>query len=252
MMIDIPVCIRTGPKVHITEDGLYTKKRNGETKWSFEASKVTGKGIFIAGAARSGTVYITNVLKALGYDIGHEKDRVDGSVGYHLAVAVPKNCLHQVRHPLKQIASMKAHQAWGFMQQVIEIHGIGLRGCMEYWLHWNEMIEAFAVWRYRLEDLPNVWDEFLRRIGHEKCEIPNVSKTDNSCYEKNIIEKHRYEELTWDDLFNENKELASRILYKVKEYGYMEKKNDNLDKWKQWCWQDNNGVSDENRKLCIA
>lgn len=252
MKIEIPVCIRTGPKIHLTENGLYTKNNKSEMEWTFDISKVTGKGIFVAGAARSGTVYITNILKALGYDIGHEKDGIDGSVGYHLAVVKPKNCLHQVRHPLKQIASMKTHQAWGFMQQVIEIHGIGLRGCMEYWLHWNELIEEFAVWRYRIEDLPNIWAEFLKRIGYKKCEMPNISTTDNSCQKKGIIERHRYEEFNWDDLFNENKELAQRVFDKSQEYGYKEKRNDNLDFGQFGVGQDHDGSANENKTLCIA
>ncbi len=228
MRIEIPVCIRTGPRVHLTEDGAFTKDRNGETKWSFQKSKVTGKGIFVAATARAGTVYISEVLQALGYDIGHETDGVDGSVGYHLAVIKPENCFHQVRYPLQQIASMHAHQSWGFMQQVIDIHGIGLRGCMEYWLHWNEMIEKFAVWRYRIESLPDIWPEFLERIGHEYEPLPKISINTNTSKEKGVLERDRFKKITWVDLFNENKEIAQRIKDKAESYGYLQMGKDTV------------------------
>lgn len=211
MKVLIPVYSRLGPKIQVTEDGAYVKNLKGDAVWMYQAKKVTGKGIFVAACARAATVYMTKVLQSLGYDIGHEKEGVDGSVGYHLVVIKPKNCFHQVRHPLNQIASMKEHRSWGFMQHVIDINGTGLYGCMQYWLFWNELIEKCTVWRYRVEDLPNVWDEFLERINHEKCELPDIPTNINS---------HKHDDLTWADLFNKNRELAQRIRDKCMEYGY--------------------------------
>lgn len=221
--IEIPVYTRTGPKIHVTADGAYVNRKNGGTRWVYQSKKVTGKGIFICATARSATVYTTELLKALGYDVGHEVDGPDGSVGYHLAVIRPKNCFHQVRHPLKQIASMRAHGAWGFMQDVVDINGTKLLGCMQYWLFWNELIEEFAVWRYRIEDLPNIWSEFLERIDHHnKYEpLPDIPRDINSCAVKGVCERHRFTELlTWNDLFKKNRKLAQRIKDKCLEYGY--------------------------------
>jgi hypothetical protein len=208
-----------GPKITKTEHGL-EGLANGEVVWSYDGRLATGKGIYIAATARAGTVYMTEVLNALGYKVGHEKVGVDGSVGYHLALVKPENCFHQVRHPLKQIASMKAHNAWGFMEDVIDIPRRGLLGCMTYWLKWNELLEEFCVWRYQLEQLPDIWNEFLGKIGHEKCEIPDVSTKTNSSTQMRYIEKFRYETLDWRDLFDCNEELADQIVSKAIEYGY--------------------------------
>ncbi len=220
MQIIAPVIMRFGPRVQLSNGDIRIVGRHGKTKEMCCSKEVTGKGIFIAGTARSATVYITKVLNELGYSIGHEKNESDGSVGYHLAVLKPEHCLHQVRHPLKQIASMLTHQAWGFMNHIIDVYDYNLRGCMQYWLLWNELIEEFAVWRYRIEDLPDVWEEFLEKIGHEYEPIPDVSITTNSSRERGIIEKRNYKELEWNDLFDCNEKLAQQVYDKSTEYGY--------------------------------
>jgi hypothetical protein len=140
----------------------------------------------------------------------------DGSVGYHLAIIRPKNCLHQVRHPLKQISSNIVHKQWGFIDQVIDLPNKKLLGCMQYWLIWNQMCEDFCVWRYQIEQLPEVWDEFCERIGHEKCELPDIPTNINSAH-RNHGDFYQY---TWDDLFNEDKDLAQEIVEMAKRYGY--------------------------------
>ena len=187
------------------------KNENGDIAWAYSI-KQHGK-IGIAACARSATVYMTEVLRRLGYNVGHEMHGDDGSVGYHLAVVRPDGCFHQVRDPLKQISSMVAHKSWGFCQQATEITGFGLYSCMRYWLKWNKMCEEFCVWRYRIEQLPEIWDEFLERLGHEKCEMPDIPTNTNS-------HKEKYIDYTWDDLFNEDRQLAQDIYNKAVEYGY--------------------------------
>jgi hypothetical protein len=161
---------------------------------------------------------MTKLLKELGYNVGHEEPGDDGSVGYHLAVIKPENCFHQVRHPLKQISSMLAHQSWGFMLDVVDLPNKHLLGCMEYWLKWNKLCEEFCVWRYRIEQLPDIWDEFCDRIGHERCDIPDVPTNTNT--RKRYMERNNYTELTWDDLFKEDRQLAQDIFDKAEKYGY--------------------------------
>jgi hypothetical protein len=216
----LPVYSRMGPKVKPSQFGATAKGPNGEKVWEYDGRKVTGKGIYVCATARAGTMYMSKVLNKLGYNIGHEMVEEDGCVGYPLVVIKPDNCFHQVRHPLKQIASMMAHKSWGFMEDIIDIPGRGLFGCMTYWLEWNKLCEEFCVWRYRLEDLPSVWSEFLDRIGHEPCEIPDVSTTENSSKKSHYYEKFRYEEVSWADLFKCHKQLAQEILDKANEYGY--------------------------------
>ena len=220
MRINIPVYSRMGPKVQKTSFGAYAKDPAGKTVWAYDGRLATGKGIYVCAAARSATMYMTKVLVALGYKIGHESVQEDGSVGYHLAVIKPENCFHQTRHPLKQISSMVTHKAWGFMEDVIDIPGKGLRGCMTYWLQWNELIESFAVWQYAVENLPESWPEFLDRIGHDYEPLPDIPTNTNSCTIESFYEKQSYKEFTWADLFNEDRELAHKIKEKAKEYGY--------------------------------
>lgn len=223
MRINIPVVSRTGPPLQITEDGAKVENNRGVTSWKYSDNDVTGKGIFIGACARSGTVYMTEVLTKIGYKIGHEVSDIDGSVGYHLAVVKPKNCFHQVRHPLKQISSMYDHQSWGFMDQVVEIHGHGLLGCMQYWLKWNELFEEFCVWRYRLEQIQEVWPEFLRRIGHKYEELPDVPRNTNSREMSLACMNKEFHNFTWDDLYECQDVLAEKIYEKSLLYGYAPK-----------------------------
>ena len=221
MKIEIPVITRCGPAVKVGSGGAYVKNSKGVITWSYQGQEVTGKGIYVAACARSGTVYMTKVLQKLGYDIQHEKTGSDGSVGYHLAIIKPEGCFHQVRHPLKQISSMFDHQAWGFMNQVIECHGRGLLGCMQYWLKWNELLEDFCVWRYRLEHLWGVWDEFLMRIDHQPESLPEISESQKNTREKGLACSYKkLTEYNWDDLRKCDGELAQKIYDKHLEYGY--------------------------------
>ena len=211
MHITVPVYSRFGPNVICKDGDACCKDKNGEVTWAYSGKEVTGKGIFICGSPRSGTSYMTLVLRELGYDIGHEKVGEDGSVGYHLAVIQPKNCLHQVRHPINQISSMQALCHWGFMDTVVNVTNHKLLGMMQCWLQWNEICESFCVWRYKLEDLPNVWLEFLDKINHKWVPIPDIPTNINSW-------KHTM--LNWEDLFGTDDSLAQKIYDKHLEYGY--------------------------------
>jgi hypothetical protein len=217
----IPVYTRCGADVCITKDGAYAKDKQGSIKWVYKGAQVTGKGIYVCAAARSATVYISKVLRELGYDIGHEIVGTDGSVGYHLAVIKPDNCFHQVRHPLKQISSMMVHKAWGFIERVIDVNIFTLKGCMEYWLKWNLLCEDFCVWRYQIEQFPDVWEDFLKRIDHKYEPLPDVPKDTNSSRKGNHLEKTNYKKFTWDDLFECDRQLAQAIYDKHIEYGYV-------------------------------
>ncbi len=213
--IAIPVTSQFMGKLCVTDDGAYIKDSSGVITWSYSNRMVTGKGIFVAATVCSGTMYIAKILSAIGYDIGHESAAPDGSVGYQLVVVKPKNCFHQVRHPVEQISSSTTLVSWGFIPKVIDIDIDTLTGRMQCWLEWNKMCEEFCVWRYRIEDLPNIWSEFLERINHKQVTLPEVSTKENS-------RKHlsNYKKLTWADLFEENVTLAQEITDKAKEYGY--------------------------------
>jgi hypothetical protein len=211
LRIEIPTYGRFDGTVHKNKDSVYLKDKLGIIKWSY-SGKDTGS-IKVAACPRSGTVYMTEVLRKFGYNVGHEESGEDGSVGYHLAVVRPDNCLHQVRHPLKQIASMLAHRNWGFSGKIVKVDNYRLLGCMQLWIRMNILIEEFAVGRYQVEELPNVWDWFCEKIGHEKCDIPDVPTDTNK--------DKRTEKLTWANLYECDGELAHDIYMKSLEYGYV-------------------------------
>ena len=218
MRIDMPVFIKTGPKLYRVGDSVCLKDKTGNITWCYHGKR--HKGIAIVACARSATMYTVHVLRALGYQIGHEEMGEDGSIGYHLVAIKPKNCFHQVREPIKQISSMVAHNSWGFMLDVVDINDTNLLGCMQYWLKWNELCEEFCVWRYQIERFPDVWPEFLDRIGHEQCELPNIKTDINSSKQEKYRKKKKYKLFTWADLFNEDRELAQQIKEKAEYYGY--------------------------------
>lgn len=213
MRIEIPTYGRMAGKLHYGNGNAYMKDKDGVIAWSYQGKDFIG--INIGACPRSGTKYISVILSKIGFGIGHETMGPDGSVGYHLAIIKPEQCLHQVRHPLKQIASMLAHRKWGFIQQAIELPDVELHGCMKLWFEWNQKLEDFCVWRYRIEELSEVWEEFCERVGHDKCEMPDV-RTDTN---KNKNTK----KLTWADLHECNGELARVIYLKAMQYGYYPK-----------------------------
>jgi hypothetical protein len=210
---ELPVIGVSGGKLSYSDGNAFLYNKTGDITWKYEGAKHTGVGI--VGCTRSATQYMSKVLHKIGLNVGHEYQGPDGSVGYHLAIIRPDGCLHQVRHPLKQISSNIAHSSWGFIGQVIDLPNTKLLGCMQYWLMWNKMCEDFCVWRYQIEQLPEVWDEFLSRIKHEPCELPSVPKDTNSHYKQADFKQY-----SWDDLFNEDRQIAQDILDTAKRYGY--------------------------------
>ena len=218
-MIALPVYNISHGRLRIDDSGVYILDRDGAITWVYK--RADHGSIGIAACPRSATMYTTKILKELGYDIGHEKWARDGSVGYHLAAVRPSNCLHQVRNPLYQISSMMSHKSWGFSNQLVEVDNLELLGCMQHWLGFNELLEEFCVWRYQIEQLQTVWDEFLDRIGHKKCDLPDVPLDMNKS--KNLLLK-----LDWADLFSEDIGLAQSILDKAVEYGYDVPKGQNI------------------------
>jgi len=198
-------------KLRYGDGNAFLLNQTGDVTWKYQ----NHNGIGIAACSRSATMYMVHLLWKLGLNVAHEQQGADGSVGYHLAVIKPDNCLHQVRHPLKQISSNVAHRSWGFADQVMDLPDFGLLSCMRYWLTWNEMCEEFCVWRYQIENLPNIWDEFLERIGKTPCPLPDVPINTNT------QDKYgKFKQYTWADLFNEDRQLAEAIQDKAVQYGY--------------------------------
>ncbi|HLB52617.1 MAG TPA: hypothetical protein VJK48_02775 [Chlamydiales bacterium] len=203
---------------------------------SFNAYRKEEKKLLIIGCARSGTLYISKVLKACGLHIRHEKMGkegmstcdfvVDPKIGrwnlkpddFHFA-----HIFHQVRDPLQVISSTYRTEdihSWHFIIQhmpEITIQDPHLVKCAKYWYYWNLAAEKKAEWTYRLEDLDEKWDEFQTRLGmhlpHDA--LLQVPKNTNSWAKEN---RH---EFTWEDLkVALDRELYSNIIQLAKRYGY--------------------------------
>ncbi len=195
--------------------------------------------ILIIGAERSGTGYMSTLLRRSGYDVGHQGYGVDGSVSWPMVVnqyqpwIVNTKCkdrfkrvFHQVRHPLKVIQSIVLNfsddmetDTWVFKRKCIpdmDPLASPIVQAAQYWYYWNLMAEKKSEWRYRVEDLPLMVDEFERRSGLK------ISRSALEKLPKNYqtivpIEK----ELTWEDLEAELPEdLYVNIFNMSRRYGY--------------------------------
>ena len=131
--------------------------------------------VLIAGCGRSGTLYTAEVLVRCGVKVLHHHDGVDGTVLW-TPVGIPgfdfdryDNVFHQVRHPLKTIASCATIgvDSWNLIHRCTGIDlslPVILRSAL-YWVLWNLLTEQVAQWRFRVEYMPDVLPELLRRLG---------------------------------------------------------------------------------------
>jgi hypothetical protein len=197
------------------------------------------RDLLITGCARSGTTFISDVLIAAGLDMPHEFMGRKGSVSWLMCVNdrnLPwgrHSCygynfttvLHQVRDPLKTIASIiytEREEAFYFFSKhisQIQPDDSKLEKAVKYWIYWNKKAESIATWRYKVEDLDLIWDEFCLRIGHDidKEVLLSIPKDANHRPSKPI------QKLSWsflkeqlnDTLFNDLQSLAFNYGYPI-------------------------------------
>lgn len=187
--------------------------------------------IWFVGCPRSGTGYISQLMKNCGVDIGHEVIGKDGvSSAFHglvdtkifwLSEKIPnvnyKYILLQVRHPLNVIASMTTlyDVAFDYLKTLCgetvnpkdKIHK-----CMYYWLEFNQRYEVIADYIYRVEDLPNRLKNIFMVIHKNAPEFFKVP-----CEKVN---SRKHIKLSWNDLRERDEKLADAIMKKAYEYGY--------------------------------
>jgi hypothetical protein len=141
----------------------------------------TRKRLLITGCGRSGTKYITHLLRRLGLDVRHERMGADGIASWAMAVdadsvawGVPSrhydfdDVFHQVRDPRQVIASATTFKpdSWSFIcaHTPISLDDPILLRAAKYWYYWNLEAEKVARWRYRIETFDEVFDEFCSRL----------------------------------------------------------------------------------------
>jgi len=158
--------------------------------------------LLVTGCARSGTAYTAAVLKACGVAVEHEFMGADGCVSWPMAVRAAQapwgpafdgatafeHVFHQVRHPLAVISSVwstEGQPSWDFIyahtSRITSADAIEVR-CAKYWYYWNRRAGRLAEWTYRVEELPEVWDELCTRLGRklDASHLATVSARTNS------------------------------------------------------------------------
>jgi hypothetical protein len=190
--------------------------------------------LLVIGCSRSGTGYITKILKGCGYKIGHELIKKDGASSWEMTVDHKKtpwgdsrsryrfdHIFHQVRHPLKVIGSVYAtehRRSFEFFQKhipEIKPEDSRLTQCAKYWYYWNLKAEAQAEWTYRVEELDSIWGELEARLGKklDKNVLKTVPKTTNT--------RGVHQDFTWKDLEQElEPDLYLKIRALAQKYGY--------------------------------
>lgn len=196
----------------------------------------------ITGCARSGTQFISQVLRLNGVNIRHERDATTGlfrlngkncisswvmaadsdttpwgpgSEGYQF-----EHIFHQVRDPIKTInsAANEPEESWQYIRQFvpeIKPNDSKLVRSAKYWYYWNLLAEKKAEWTYRIEDLDVKFDEMAKRLG-----VSLDPKTIDKVPHNSNTRGHN-NRFTWDDLKAElSPELYENIVQLAKRYGY--------------------------------
>jgi|GEM_PF-6136216 len=202
----------------------------------------------VTGHPRSGTSYTEQLLRETGLTIGGERfgrrrpleaePDVDGVVSWqHLPLYKGRftTVFHQVRHPLNVISSSQTLYSGSYktLFRYLDIpvkwyvhlylrkipllfpETMLIRWSMYTWFHWNTRIERDAriEMRYKVENLPERWSEFLQNLEVPPREMPKLSSRVNT-------RRNRYKALKWEDLYEADEFLAEKIRQKARDYGY--------------------------------
>ena len=76
------------------------------------------------------------------------------------------------------------------------------------------MADELCVMRYKVEEMPERWREILSYFG-VRTEFPARMPTYMNTYQHKIPKQ-----LTWQDLYDCDKDMAHDIMERSKEYGY--------------------------------
>lgn len=216
------------------------------------------KRLLITGCGRSGTLYAARLWQSLGLDIRHERPvppdgmiGADGIASWFMAADDPHPpsgpsaldyrfdvVIHQVRHPLKVIASMAQYilrngkRAPGFIERHLpetrltpdEQNGLNLEQRLilrasRYWYYWNLLAAAKADRTIQIEELeanlPDLCD--LVGIPYRPTVAERISK------EINARHYHIADE-PWVVEWSQIRRLDTKIYRSIKDlaatYGY--------------------------------
>lgn len=192
------------------------------------------KNILITGHPRSATHHISTLINSMGYSCTYEKRNPNGFTASwkHIKsgtfeppcaetdiVCDFDKIIHQVRHPLKVIASattlwtmsMNYLNKFIWLPDPIVNKNNTVLNCMISWIRWNLLIEEKASWRYQIEELYDVQKEWCNQLEIPYQEIPKPNRHVNA---------REHIELTWDDLWAVSPIYTNEIEKMAKRYGY--------------------------------
>jgi 8-oxo-dGTP pyrophosphatase MutT (NUDIX family) len=254
------------PVAEAPSQPLQKSAREQAEDYIAEATAPARAPFLVAGTPRSGTQYTTALLQtAFGThetDVCHEKVGSIGCVSWcHIDPVVGRKfwdetrgrrtgtfsyeckewsaVVHQVRHPLKVIASMPtiesdfiANGGWPLTKRALDTDakrhdylGDDLEwpddlSSIEAWcafvLRWNRYIESIASFRFRIEDLhdgeESVWPELLDRLGLKPVPFPAGEFPRDA-------RPHRV--LSWRDIKHYAPMYYEPLLQMTRDYGYL-------------------------------
>lgn len=194
--------------------------------------------ILIAAVGRSGTHYTANLMQAIGLDIPHEVRGRDGTASWkHITTGTftirkrwrrPRHTfidgsgfdtvLHQVRHPLKVVASMQTFSdaTWRYMalHTSLNLDQPPLERAMRAYVQWNALIEPRACWRFQVERLAEQFDQLCLHVGVEPRPLPQLPAAARDS------RTSRFQPVTWNDLRAVDPDWADRLRHTAIRYGY--------------------------------
>lgn len=215
------------------------------------------KKLLITGCGRSGTLYAAEVWRRLGLDIRHERPiphhgtmGEDGASSWLMAVNDPNPpfgasaadyefevTIHQVRHPLKVIASTaqfilaKGELAPNYIERNIPEFRLSpeeevlterqqlILQAARYWYHWNRLAEAKATLTVQLEQFEKALPDLCEMVGIDYQEEALESVAPNTNH-RHIYLNEALWTVDWDELRSLDEELTDRIRSLAANYGY--------------------------------
>lgn len=215
------------------------------------------KKLLITGCGRSGTFYSTEVWRSLGLDIRHERPvshhgimGEDGASSWLMAVNDPNPpfgpsatdykfdvVVHQVRNPLKVIASVaqfilaKGQYAPDYIERNIPETQINpdekildekqqlILQAARYWYYWNLTAQQKATTTIQIEQLPDKLPLLCELTGIEYQEnvLENIAKDVNN---RHLYLNEKLWTVDWEELRNLDLYLTDKILNLAASYGY--------------------------------
>ena len=208
----------------------------GKTE-DFPKGMIVSKRLLVTGCPRSGTRAISAAFTNARFPIGHERSGARGISSSFFAAhdwfypGAHRTTLerfrfdhiwHQTRHPLKVISSMADAMPdtwWHWQEKHSGVSGgmepAGAR-CALYWVRWNRLVEKNhpGAWRYRIEDVKELWPEMCERLGIPPCEYTPDDDHGHSAKKDN---RHKF---SWDEIksldvaaYDDLRALAGRYGY---------------------------------------